>query len=85
MRDELIVAMEYGSTDLATFLKKEDPRKMPDWHRISFWKQMLLAVDIIHKKGIIHCDLKPANFVIVEGKLKLIDFNIADAIQVISK
>ncbi|EDV25011.1 uncharacterized protein TRIADDRAFT_25361 [Trichoplax adhaerens] len=81
LRDELIVVMEHGSTDLAVFLKKEDPRKMADWHRISFWKQMLLAVDLIHKKGIIHCDLKPANFIIVEGKLKLIDFNIADAIQ----
>jgi len=41
---------------------------------------MLQAVDIIHEEKIVHSDLKPANFVVVRGQLKLIDFGIANAI-----
>jgi serine/threonine-protein kinase TTK/MPS1 len=42
---------------------------------------MLEAVDTIHKERIVHSDLKPANFLVVEGALKLIDFGIAKAIE----
>ena len=43
--------------------------------------QMLLAVQTVHEERIVHSDLKPANFLLVEGTLKLIDFGIASAIQ----
>ena len=39
------------------------------------------AVDTIHEARIVHSDLKPANFLMVEGQLKLIDFGIAKAIK----
>ena len=42
---------------------------------------VLQAVDTIHRERIVHSDLKPANFLVVEGQLKLIDFGIAKAIQ----
>lgn len=38
---------------------------------------MLLAVNATHEKNIIHSDLKPANFIVIRGSLKLIDFGIA--------
>ena len=41
---------------------------------------MLQAVHVIHEEKIVHSDLKPANFVVVRGQLKLIDFGIANAI-----
>jgi len=42
---------------------------------------MLQAVQAIHEEKIVHSDLKPANFLMVEGALKLIDFGIATTIQ----
>ena len=41
----------------------------------------LQAVQVIHQARIVHADLKPANFLMVEGQLKLIDFGIAKAIH----
>ncbi|KAG2546547.1 serine/threonine-protein kinase MPS1-like isoform X5 [Panicum virgatum] len=45
------------------------------------YEQMLEAVNTIHEERIVHSDLKPANFMLVRGSLKLIDFGIAKAIQ----
>lgn len=42
---------------------------------------MLEAVNTIHDERIVHSDLKPANFMLVRGSLKLIDFGIAKAIM----
>lgn len=42
---------------------------------------MLECVRAIHTQAVVHSDLKPANFVLVKGRLKLIDFGIANAIQ----
>jgi len=41
---------------------------------------MLCAVQVIHEESIVHSDLKPANFVVVKGRVKLIDFGISKAI-----
>ena len=41
-----------------------------------YWEEMLEAVQVIHQEGIVHRDLKPGNFVIVGGRVKLIDFGI---------
>ena len=44
-------------------------------------QQILQAVNTIHEERIVHSDLKPANFLLVRGFLKLIDFGIAKAIN----
>ncbi|PWN31963.1 kinase-like protein [Meira miltonrushii] len=44
---------------------------------------MLQAVHFTHEEGnIVHTDLKPANFLMANGRLKLIDFGIAQKIPV---
>lgn len=78
----LYVVMEKGDTDLASLLKEYASRKEITPAMIKhYWTEMLLAVQVIHKHGIIHSDLKPANFLLVAGKLKLIDFGIASSVQ----
>lgn len=41
---------------------------------------MLQAVHAVHQENVVHTDLKPANFVLVKGRLKIIDFGIAKAV-----
>ncbi|CAN9514110.1 unnamed protein product [Ophioblennius macclurei] len=75
----IYMLMECGNLDLNTWLRNR--KTVNPLERKFYWKNMLEAVHTIHKHGIVHSDLKPANFVIVNASLKLIDFGIANRIQ----
>ncbi|XP_016375078.1 dual specificity protein kinase Ttk-like isoform X3 [Sinocyclocheilus rhinocerous] len=75
----IYMLMECGHLDLNTWLRNR--KSVNPLDRKCYWRNMLEAVHTIHKHGIIHSDLKPANFVIVDASLKLIDFGIANRIQ----
>ena len=38
---------------------------------------MCYGVYSLHKAGVLHCDIKPSNFVLIKGRLKIIDFGIS--------
>ncbi|XWS25195.1 hypothetical protein CRYUN_Cryun27aG0049000 [Craigia yunnanensis] len=83
----LYMVLEYGEIDLAHMLsqkwKEMDSSNQTiddNWLRF-YWQQILQAVNTIHEDRIVHSDLKPANFLLVKGSLKLIDFGIAKAIM----
>ncbi|KAL2317764.1 hypothetical protein Fmac_031640 [Flemingia macrophylla] len=89
VRDDgyIYMVLEYGEIDLAHMLsqkwKELDGSNQTideNWLRF-YWQQILQAVNTIHEKRIVHSDLKPANFLLVKGSLKLIDFGIAKAIM----
>lgn len=71
------ILMEYvdGRT-LDEFIQENPPSKL----RKEIFGQLLDAVEYLHKKGIIHNDLKPTNILITTAgnKLKLIDFGLSD-------
>ncbi|XP_063708035.1 dual specificity protein kinase TTK [Culicoides brevitarsis] len=70
------IVMELGQCDLYQHLRsrKED---IPLYELVGWLYQMIEALYTIHYNGIIHCDLKPANFIMVNGILKLADFGIS--------
>ncbi|KAG0616464.1 hypothetical protein M758_5G117800 [Ceratodon purpureus] len=84
----IYMVLEFGEIDLAGMLsakRKEmhinnETKLDENWLRF-YWQQILKAVKTIHDERIVHSDLKPANFMLVRGELKLIDFGIAKAIQ----
>ncbi|XP_075518994.1 serine/threonine-protein kinase MPS1-like isoform X2 [Primulina tabacum] len=89
VKDEgyIYMVLEYGEIDLAHMLSQKwgeldgsIATMDENWLRF-YWKQILLAVNTIHEERILHSDLKPANFLLVKGSLKLIDFGIAKAIM----
>ena len=78
--EKLFMLMEKGEMDLEKYLHLNKSLKCEEIRNL--WIQMLCAVNSIHKQGIIHTDLKPANFLFVNSTLKLIDFGIAKGLQV---
>ena len=82
-RQTLSVLMEKGDIDLNGLLSLR-LGAADSVFDISFtrhiWKEMLECVRSVQEHNIVHSDLKPANFIMVNGRLKLIDFGIANAI-----
>ncbi|KAL8712477.1 MAG: hypothetical protein Q9220_003325 [cf. Caloplaca sp. 1 TL-2023] len=83
-KQTLSVLMEMGESDLNRVLtlrlNAEDARFDATFTRY-FWKEMLECVLAVHDHDIVHSDLKPANFLLLQGRLKLIDFGISNAIS----
>lgn len=72
------IVMEQGEMDLGRFLQSSQDIGLSAIQGI--WRHMLEAVKVVHDARIIHSDLKPANFILVAGQWKLIDFGISKRI-----
>ncbi|KII90744.1 hypothetical protein PLICRDRAFT_106753 [Plicaturopsis crispa FD-325 SS-3] len=79
-KGHLMLVLECGEIDFARLLQEQQKEPVNMVWVAYYWQQMLQAVHVIHEEKIVHSDLKPANFVLVRGQLKLIDFGIANAI-----
>lgn len=69
-----VIAMELGTESLADRIV----RRMSTARAMSIADQALAALAHAHEKKIIHCDIKPENFILFPGnRLKLADFGFA--------
>ena len=63
-------------SDVLTLIKQD--KSLPEDTLVTFATDLLSALNFIHSKGIIYCDLKPSNILIdAHGFLKLSDFGLA--------
>ncbi len=72
------IVMEYiqGET-LRRFCESDGPRLKPD-RVVDIMMKCSLALDYMHKSGVLHKDIKPANIMLTaDGTPKLMDFGIA--------
>eukprot|EP01122_Echinamoeba_exundans_P004727 TRINITY_DN14970_c0_g1_i1.p1 TRINITY_DN14970_c0_g1~~TRINITY_DN14970_c0_g1_i1.p1 ORF type:complete len:761 (-),score=106.71 TRINITY_DN14970_c0_g1_i1:16-2298(-) len=78
----LLIVLEFAEIDLHKLLKNYGGHLVNNLNLLRYyWEGMLRAVQTVHEHRIVHSDLKPPNFVVVKGQVKLIDFGIAKAIS----
>jgi len=75
------LVMEYVEGEpLDTFLRRRLP---PIETRVALLRQIAEGLDHAHRRGLIHCDVKPSNLLVAEDdghlRAKLIDFGIAQS------
>ncbi|MCP8718516.1 MAG: protein kinase [Asgard group archaeon] len=78
----IYLIMEKGDLDLAEVLHNRARHGVAfdvDFVRYHVL-EMFKCLREVHDAGVVHSDLKPANFLFVKGMLKLIDFGIANAV-----
>lgn len=72
--DKFVIAMELGSESLADRIE----RRTSTERSLDLADQALAALAHAHEKKIIHCDIKPENFILFPGnRLKMADFGFA--------
>lgn len=70
----LVMVTRLGTGTMAERLM----RRMSVERALDFGRQMIAAVSYAHGEGLIHCDIKPENFILFDGDLiRLADFGIA--------
>ena len=77
-RKAMYILMERGETDLWSFTTrlKSDNLLTPATIRF-LWEGMLQSLRYLHDRRVIHADINPLNFVLVNGVVKIIDFGFA--------
>jgi serine/threonine protein kinase len=79
-RNRLFIVMEYiPGTHLKNVLKRRG--RLPEDEALSLIVQACAGVGYAHRAGLVHCDIKPHNFLITpDNRVKVTDFGIARAL-----
>lgn len=79
-RNRLFIVMEYvPGTHLKDLLQRRG--RLPEGEALSLIVQACAGVGYAHRAGLVHCDIKPHNFLITpDNRVKVTDFGIARAL-----
>ena len=78
MDEKFVIAFQLGENTLSDRITK----RLSLHSILDYGQQMLEATAYAHRSKIIHCDIKPENFILFAGnRLKLTDFGIAKVAQ----
>ncbi|MFE3758770.1 tetratricopeptide repeat protein [Nocardia tengchongensis] len=76
------IVMEYlGGQSLKTLLDQSFPLRIPVAEAIAYVMEILPALDYLHSFGLAYNDLKPANVMVTEEGVKLIDLGAVAAME----
>ncbi len=68
--------MEWAEEGIDEYLRKPNRPGEEYRKKIEIFRQMLSAVQAVHARGYVHQDIKPENFRIQDGKVKILDFGL---------
>lgn len=81
----IYIIMEYGDVDLRHMIALQMARPLDVLFVRHYSLELFKCVQAVHGYGIVHSDLKPENFLSVSGRLKIIDFGLANNIPEFTK
>jgi serine/threonine protein kinase len=75
--NELYILMELADTSLTQRLGAIEGQSVPANQLLLYFRQTADALDYLHRKTVLHRDVKPDNILILRGQAKLADFGLA--------